>query len=130
MDGKRMKECIFLLVLGWLKTSVVFSCTWSSTCSTYRNSQCSCFLTVPKNVTFQGDSVSVPTSKDTTEEWRQAVTESLLYPQISRTPVTQGYVTLISKSPGCKRTYHDHLHLTSDGGQHTKVAFKYFHVTA
>lgn len=45
-----MKECIFLLVLGQLKTSAIFSCTWSSTCATYRDSQCSWILNVPKNV--------------------------------------------------------------------------------
>lgn len=28
VEGKRMKECIFLLVLGQLKTSAVFSYTW------------------------------------------------------------------------------------------------------
>lgn len=63
---------------------------------------------------------------DTTQEWWQTVTGSLRYSQISRTLVTHGYVTLICTTLGYKRTYQDHLQLTADDGQHTKVAFKYF----
>lgn len=50
VEGKRMKERIFLLVLGQLKTSAAFSYTWSSECTTYRKSQCSCILNAPTNV--------------------------------------------------------------------------------
>lgn len=64
--------------------------------------------------------------EDTTQEWWQTVTESLRYSQISRTLVTHGYVTLICTTSGHKMTYQDHLQLTADDGQNTKVAFIYF----
>lgn len=123
-----MKECIFLLVLGQLKTSLVFSYTWSSTCATYTNSQHSCILNAQKM--WKCDlsrflCLHQCASKQGTT-WEQLSNASRYGVLIS---IHNFLWTLLCCRVHDIMIWEDYLHvakLTGDHGQYTKMAFKYF----